>query len=264
MPCGTRLFASGRWALALATASLTLLAGCSARPPALESVRAVTAAERNAPVDAGAAAAPTTTAAVPSTTSATGPRTADRSASTDTSAQSSAGARPTTARPRPSTRAERPKPAPARSTATSSRGTPSRTAAPDGRTLRAVVTFYAAYDNDPPGSRAIAYPNERHGKAGGTGTYDDPITFASAEGTIPVGTRLYYPPLQKYFVMEDQCATCGDSQIDLYAGSATDSGVIECEEALTPAGRVAVELDPPPGRPVDTTPLYDDGRCITG
>jgi len=48
------------------------------------------------------------------------------------------------------------------------------------RTLRTIVTFYAAYDNDPPGTTTIAFPNPRHAHAGGTGTADDPVTLASA------------------------------------------------------------------------------------
>jgi hypothetical protein len=36
------------------------------------------------------------------------------------------------------------------------------------------MTFYAAYDNDPAGSTDIAYPNERHSTADGTGTFADP------------------------------------------------------------------------------------------
>jgi hypothetical protein len=71
--------------------------------------------------------------------------------------------------------------------------------------------------------------------------------------------------------MEDLCETCaerwastGTPHIDLWIGAATDPGVMSCEEALTPDGLVEVEVDPPSGRPVDTEPLYRDGRCITG
>ncbi|WP_214365396.1 hypothetical protein [Pseudonocardia sp. H11422] len=156
-------------------------------------------------------------------------------------------------------------------------GAPSAAAAPSaasraaGRTFTTLVTFYAAYDNDPPGSRAIAYPNARHSEAGGTGTYADPVTLAGDARELPVGTVVYYAPLRKYFVMEDMCASCIERwessrthHVDLWTGSATDSGVTACQEALTPAGPVTVELDPPAGRPVDTTPLYSGGRCITG
>jgi hypothetical protein len=138
------------------------------------------------------------------------------------------------------------------------------------RTLRTIVTFYAAYDNDPPGTTTIAFPNPRHAHAGGTGTADDPVTLASAPAVVAVGTTIYYPPLRKYFVMEDLCETCvarWDStrtpHIDLWVGAGTDARVLACEEALTPDGPVAVEVDPPRDRPVDTTPLYGDGRSIT-
>jgi hypothetical protein len=136
--------------------------------------------------------------------------------------------------------------------------------------LRTIVTFYAAFDNDPPGSTTIAFPNARHPDAGGVGTSDDPITLASVTEVLDVGTVVYYPPLRKYFVMEDLCETCidrwrstGEPHIDLWIGPATDPAVVACEEALTPDGPVDVEVDPPFDRSVDTTPLYSDGRCIT-
>lgn len=142
---------------------------------------------------------------------------------------------------------------------------------PTGETLSTFVTYYAAYDNDPPGTRAIAYPNARHPEAGGTGTFDDPLTLATDPRELAVGTVVYYPAVRKYFVMEDLCAACVQDwddartfHIDLWSGAATDSGVTACQEALTPDGRVTVELDPPPGRAVDTAPFYEDGVCLAG
>jgi hypothetical protein len=130
------------------------------------------------------------------------------------------------------------------------------------------VTFYAAGDNDPPGSRAIAHPNGRHRLAGGTGTYADPLSLASDTREISVGTRVYYAALRKYFVMEDDCVSCiADWQatrlahIDLWTGAYDGPGVLRCEDALTPSGRVTVEVDPPPERPVDPRPLYAAGAC---
>ena len=68
--------------------------------------------------------------------------------------------------------------------------------------------------------------------------------------------------------MEDLCGSCVQDRdagrtfhIDLWTGAVTDSGVTACQEALTPDGRVTVELHPPPGRPVDTAPFYEDGVC---
>jgi 3D (Asp-Asp-Asp) domain-containing protein len=139
----------------------------------------------------------------------------------------------------------------------------SQAAAAPGRSFSTRITFYAALDNDPAGSRAIAFPR-RHQQAGGVGTFADPITAAADPQAVAIGTVIYYPPLQKYFVVEDLCASCSGAWIDLYAGNATDAGVLGCEDSLTPGGNVAVELNPPPGRPVDTTPIYSGGRCIGG
>lgn len=128
------------------------------------------------------------------------------------------------------------------------------------------ITFYAAADNDPPGSRAIAYPKSSgaptlHNQAGGTGTYDDPLTFAAAEGQFAPGTRIYVPLVQRYFILEDSCASCGAGHIDLWAGPATDQGVIACEEKLTPSGKQPYEINPPPGRTVTPGDLYRNGSC---
>ena len=132
-----------------------------------------------------------------------------------------------------------------------------------------VVTFYGAADNDPAGSTAIAHPNALHREAGGVGTYADPLSLAADTRAIAVGTRVYYPPLRKYFVMEDDCAGCIENwessrtpHIDLWTGDHLGSGLLACEEALTPSGRVTVEVNPPQGRPVDTRPLYDGSDCI--
>jgi hypothetical protein len=145
---------------------------------------------------------------------------------------------------------------------------PTPTQAPPGRTWSVVVTFYGAADNDPPGSTEIAHPNDHHREAGGTGTYADPLSLAADPRALPVGTRVYYPPLQKYFVMEDDCAQCitdwrssRTPHIDLWTGNFAGRGIIACEDALTPDGRVPVEVNPPPGRPVNTSPLYNGRGC---
>ena len=79
------------------------------------------------------------------------------------------------------------------------------------------ITFYGFPDNDPP-SKDIAFP-AIHAQAGGTGTFDDPITAAVATpengGRITPGTRLYVPSLQKYLIIEDSCASCAPDQIDV-------------------------------------------------
>jgi 3D (Asp-Asp-Asp) domain-containing protein len=123
------------------------------------------------------------------------------------------------------------------------------------------ITFYAARDNDPPGSRVIAYPG-LHKEAGGTGTFTDPLTFAAAAGTFKPGTKVYVPDVQRYFILEDGCASCSGPHIDLWAGPATDAGVIACEESLTRGGSRPYQVNPPTGLPVLAGDLYRDGTCF--
>ena len=110
-----------------------------------------------------------------------------------------------------------------------------------GRMWSVVVTFYGAADNDPPGSTEIATRTTHHQEAGGTGTYADPLSLAADPRAIQVGTRVYYPPLQKYFVMEDDCAQCitdwrssRTPHIDLWTG---DSRVRPSSRARTRSRR---------------------------
>jgi len=130
------------------------------------------------------------------------------------------------------------------------------------------VTFYAAADNDPPGSAEIAYPNSRHVSAGGTGTYADPLSLATDPREIRPGVLVYYPTIRKYFVMEDDCAECIDDwsasrkpHVDLWMSSTADPAVQNCEAALTPDDPDTIIVNPPSNLPVDPKPLYADGRC---
>jgi hypothetical protein len=140
-------------------------------------------------------------------------------------------------------------------------------------TARVWATYYGWYDNTPPGCRT-AYS----GCAGGTGTYADPITFASYKGEFPVGTIVYYPTLQKYFRMGDECQECGldwtgrgpdggphmyhlDLWLGGHGGDAFD--VINCEDALTlqtSSGAPVLTrfiLNPSPDLAVNTTPIFN-------
>lgn len=82
------------------------------------------------------------------------------------------------------------------------------------KTLNAYTTGYSYFDNTPPGSATISHP-ALHKKAGGQGTYKDPVTVAVGHSIInskdildyPKGTRFYIPNVKKYFIVED---TCGD------------------------------------------------------
>ena len=74
------------------------------------------------------------------------------------------------------------------------------------------LTGYSWFDNTPRGSAAIARPII-HRKAGGTGTFNDPITLAvgHVKGAFkhtmdyPAGTRFYFPKIRKYAIVEDLC-----------------------------------------------------------
>lgn len=76
------------------------------------------------------------------------------------------------------------------------------------------TTAYTWHDNTPAGSAAISHP-VLHYTAGGTGTYDDPVTIAVGHSLatgedvldFPAGTRIYLPDVRRYFIVED---TCGD------------------------------------------------------
>jgi hypothetical protein len=135
-------------------------------------------------------------------------------------------------------------------------------------TRKVEVTFYAAADNDPPGSTDIAYPNSRHAAAGGTGTFADPLSLATDPREIRPGVVVYYPPIRKYFVMEDDCAPCIDEwnanrnpHVDLWMAGSKDPVVQDCEAALTPDDPDTVIINPPANLPVDTKPLFVDGKC---
>ena len=142
--------------------------------------------------------------------------------------------------------------------------------APTVDTQAVYMTFYGWPDNSPPGG-AIAYPKNGgfptvHDAAGGTGTYDDPITFATDQAELPVGTRLFAPVIEKYLVMEDDCAECdtdwSSSQkwhIDVWMnsnGTDNSNAVLGCEDQWTQSTTV-VEVNPPPGRPATAPPLFD-------
>jgi hypothetical protein len=152
-------------------------------------------------------------------------------------------------------------------------------------TQKVWLTFYGWYDNTPPGA-AIAYP-QIHQTAGGTGTYADPITFASDKSEEPPGTVVYVPRVGKYFIMEDDCTECDQD----WSGQGPDGGpkfwhfdlwtngengnefdAIDCEDALTQSDangdplQESVVIDPPSNEPVNSTPLFDSttNECFGG
>ena len=137
-----------------------------------------------------------------------------------------------------------------------------------------IITFYAAHDNDPPGTTAVAHPDIQ-AEAGGTGTYDDPLTLAARSDVSKIftpGTKVYVPFLEKYFVRSDDCGVSSfapdgcETQIDLYMGNPSGKkAVLDCEDMLTPDSKQTVIVDPPGNLPVSEQPLWNDktGECFS-
>ncbi len=140
------------------------------------------------------------------------------------------------------------------------------------------ATYFTSYgynDNDDGnghyGTAVIAYPSKRHPIAAeGKGTYNDPITFATDPREIPPHTLIYVPYLQKYFFMEDACVECTSDwnhghkwRTDLFMGPNNalqpQPALANCESKIT--RNAVMYINPGPGYPVDTTPLFWNGRC---
>ncbi len=150
----------------------------------------------------------------------------------------------------------------------------SASASPRSTSRTFYVTLYGWPDNSPPGAD-IAYPKSDgyptlHDSAGGSGTYGDPITYATDKSELAVGTKVYYPYLKKYFIMRTTASSatrtgpvtgrtaarrCTTSTSGSAARAATRTRCIDCEDALTRSGTVVV--DPPSNEPVSSTPLFD-------
>jgi len=137
------------------------------------------------------------------------------------------------------------------------------------------VTFYGFDDNSPP-SADIAYPKDQgyptvHNLATeGSGAYNDPVTFATDKNEIPIGSIIYVPFLEKYFVMEDDCTECDHNwsrhhkyHVDLWMGPQFHSppnALYACENKLTRSA-TAIVLNPPTNLTVDTTLMFINGKC---
>ena len=158
-------------------------------------------------------------------------------------------------------------------------------ASPASTTTKMFVTYYGWYDNSPPGGD-IAYPG-LHNSAGGTGTFSNPITFASDKSELKAGTKIYYAAVKKYFIMEDDCTECDEDwtgkgpdggpklwHVDLWTGGkgGNEKDAIDCEDALTqsnPDGSpklTSVIVNPPSNETVDSTPIFNakTGACYGG
>jgi hypothetical protein len=68
--------------------------------------------------------------------------------------------------------------------------------------------------------------------------------------------------------MEDGCVECsrdrqnGDRHVDLWMGpdsTQPEPALDDCEASIT--GNFDIVVDPDPGLPVDTTPMFSGGQC---
>ncbi|PCJ74881.1 MAG: hypothetical protein COA53_08750 [Rhodobacteraceae bacterium] len=127
------------------------------------------------------------------------------------------------------------------------------------------LTGYSYWDNTPPGSAEISKP-VIHRKAGGKGTYRDPITIAVGHTIIgnrqtldfEAGTRFYIPNLRKYVIVEDVCGDGRNPQdgpchtgynglpwLDIYVdGSGSRSGdATQCARQITAVQQIIMNPD---------------------
>ncbi|WP_293574840.1 hypothetical protein [Phaeobacter sp.] len=146
------------------------------------------------------------------------------------------------------------------------------------------LTGYSYWDNTPPGSAAIARPVLRS-KAGGTGTYRDPITIAVGHAIrrgkqtldFPPGTRFYIERLRKYAIVEDVCGDGRQPQngpcytgkdgrpwLDIYIGGKYDSvrHTEQCMYRLT--GMQTIRMNPRRGYPVAPGEISATGCRVFG
>ena len=139
-------------------------------------------------------------------------------------------------------------------------------------------TFFGYPDNTPPNSSILS----TGGQAGGTGTFNDPITAASGYILVngqpvldyPYGTKFYVPNERKYFAIGDECGDlpgpeskpCHKTemppypQIDLWIGGvgASKTPVIACEDSHTRVNTVI--FNPSANHPVVVGAVYN-GSC---
>jgi hypothetical protein len=142
------------------------------------------------------------------------------------------------------------------------------------RTVKAFVTLYGYADNSPPG-RAIAHPCI-HKVAGGTGTFRDPVTFATDVREVVWCKKIYVPHMKRYFIHEDECVQCDHDwarshkyRFDMWAGGDASSkgnperaALFACENTWTRANSIAdpknpvIRIDPPANLPVTKARIF--------
>ena len=135
------------------------------------------------------------------------------------------------------------------------------------KNINTFVTLYGWVDNSPPGNGISG--GRIHSHAGGTGTFADPVTYATSVKEQPYGTKIYIPYMKKYFIHEDECVECDHDwnnghkfRTDLWAGGDKNSlknpeknALLNCEDSLTRHATIIV--NPAAGLPVSTTPIFN-------
>jgi hypothetical protein len=147
-------------------------------------------------------------------------------------------------------------------------------AGPKPRPVQAFVTLYGYADNSPPG-RAIAHPCI-HKVAGGTGSFGDPITFATDVREVGWCKKIYVAYMKRYFIHEDECVQCDhdwtrlhEYHFDLWAGGDAGSlrnpehaALVRCERTWTRADAIddphnpTITINPKAGLPVTTARIF--------
>jgi len=129
------------------------------------------------------------------------------------------------------------------------------------------TTAYDWYDNNPPGSAAISNP-VKHRRAGGSGTYADPLTVAvnhlrNGRLQFAPGTRFYVPNVRAYLIVEDTIGdlASGRVHLDMWAGGGTSSrqSAYNCMSHVT--GNVLVIRNPKRYYAVVRGPLSAHNHC---
>ena len=139
-------------------------------------------------------------------------------------------------------------------------GQPAEVGNGGGKRSQIFTTGYTYWDNTPPGSAQISKP-VIHDRAGGTGTWKDPITVAVQPGRFAFGTRFYLPELKKYFIVEDLCGACNDGRnggaytLDVWVDGSdlSSGGAASCASRIT---RLQPAIEGPKSNlPVATGPV---------
>lgn len=134
------------------------------------------------------------------------------------------------------------------------------------QSIQAELTGYSYQDNTPAGSADICCP-VLHQKAGGTGTFADPLTTAvpGSGGSgmeFPKGTKFYVPSIKRYVIVEDSGATKMSSpHLDIWVdGEGHGKGDSDaCMNSFT--GKATIVKNPAAGRTVTAGPLTTSGGC---